>query len=105
MGTGITTAMLDDWENSAFEPKVKGMLRFLQKWSRAPAELKPADVEMLRELGIRDEAVVDALYMCTMLQIMNRLANALGFEDWTPERYAQRAQLQVERGGDPPLGA
>ncbi len=46
----------------------------------------------LREAGVGDEAIVDAIHVCVLFNIINRVADALGVEALTDE--------QLDRGAD-----
>ena len=46
----------------------------------APERIGAYDVALLREQGISDRAIVDATYICVGFNIINRIADAVGFE-------------------------
>ena len=56
------------------------MLGFLEKMTLSPQELGPADVAPLREAGLTDEEIADAIHVCAAFNLVNRLADALGWE-------------------------
>jgi len=55
-------------------------LGFLERLTDAPERIGAYDVALLREQGISDRAIVDATYICVGFNIINRIADAVGFE-------------------------
>lgn len=67
------------------------MLGFLEKMTLNPGELAPADVEPLRSAGLSDEEIADAIHICAAFNLINRLADSMGWEmpeDVGIQRYA-----------------
>jgi len=56
------------------------MLAFLEKLTLTPSEVTPIDVQALREAHVNNRAVEDAVHICAIFNIINRVADALGFE-------------------------
>ena len=56
------------------------MLGFLEKMTLNPQDLGPADVAPLREAGLSDEEIADAIHICAIFNLINRLADAMGWE-------------------------
>lgn len=84
--------MLADWRTAPVPEKVRVMLGFLEKLTLHPAEVGPADVAPLREAGLSDEEIADAIHVCTAFNLINRLADALGWE--------QQEQVALDRFAD-----
>jgi len=73
-------------------------LAFLEKLTLQPDDLRPADVEPLRAAGISDRAIEDAINVCALFSIYDRLADALGWYLPGPDGYAASAQNLIRRG-------
>ena len=71
---------LDDWRNAGFRPALHATLAYLEKLTLHPASLGPADVAAARAAGVSYEALEDAIHVCALFNLMNRVADALGFE-------------------------
>lgn len=56
------------------------MLGFLEKMTLNPQDLGPADVAPLREAGLSGEEIADAIHICAIFNLINRLADAMGWE-------------------------
>jgi hypothetical protein len=62
------------------------MLAFLEKLTLTPDEITPADAAPLRAAGLADEAIADAIHVCAMFNVYDRLADAM---DWEVSPNAQ----------------
>jgi hypothetical protein len=50
----------------------------------------------VRVTGVSGEALLDAIYICAAFNLIDRVADALGFE--IPESFARGAASQLKRG-------
>ena len=91
-------AVLADWRTAPVAPKVRAALGFLEKLTLAPAELRPADVEPLRAAGVSDAAIEDAIHVCVLFNIYDRLADSLTFHLPGPDGYAASGRSLMQRG-------
>ena len=55
------------------------MLGYLEAMTLRPGELRPADAERVRAVGVSDEAMVDALLVAAYFNLIDRLADSFGF--------------------------
>ncbi len=90
--------MLADWRTAPVDPKVRATLGFLEKLTLAPADVRPADLEPLRAVGVSDAAVEDAIQVCVLFNIYDRLADSLGFHLPGPDGYAASGRSLMRRG-------
>ena len=91
-------AALADWRTAPLDPKVKAALAFLEKLTLRPAEVGPADVAPLRAAGLTDEAIEDAIQVCVLFNIYDRLADAMGWHLPGPDGYAASGRSLMKRG-------
>lgn len=91
-------AVVADWRTAPLEPKLRATLGFLEKLTLHPSEVRPADVAPLRAAGLRDEAIEDAIHVCALFNIYDRMADALGW--WLPDEagYAASGRNLMKRG-------
>ncbi len=94
----LVKAVLDDWRTAAVDGKVRATLALLEKLTLAPNEVGPADIAPLRAAGIRDRAIADAVHVCALFNVINRIADALGFVVLSPGRFRLGAQLVLKHG-------
>jgi alkylhydroperoxidase family enzyme len=90
--------VLTDWRTAPVDPKVRATLGFLEKLTLAPTQVGPADVALLRAAGVSDEAVEDAIQVCVLFNIYDRLADAMGWHLPGPDGYAASGRNLMKRG-------
>ena len=56
------------------------MLGFLEKLTNTPEQVLSHEVAALEAIGITNRAITDAVYICIGFNIINRIADAMGFE-------------------------
>jgi alkylhydroperoxidase family enzyme len=89
---------LDDWHNAPIDEKLRATLNLIEKLTLTPAEIKPEDMAALRAEGISDAAIEDAIHVTVAFNIIDRIADALGFEIPTSDGFANMADVLLKRG-------
>jgi alkylhydroperoxidase family enzyme len=74
------------------------MLAFIEKLTNDPDAVGPADVAPLRAAGIADEAIEDAIHVCALFNIYDRLADSLGFALLPADVVRRQAGVLIARG-------
>ncbi len=74
------------------------MLGLLEKLVLAPVDVGPDDMVPLRAAGVSQQAVEDALYVCMLFTIINRIADTLEFEISSAEAFSRDADRLLEHG-------
>ena len=97
---GTVAAILADFETAAISEKLKVALRFLAKLVGSPAELTAADIEPLRAAGLSREEIEDAIQVCGVFSIINRLADSFGWHVGREATFVQSAHFLLKRGYD-----
>jgi alkylhydroperoxidase family enzyme len=90
--------VLNDWRTAPIQEKLRVMLGFLEKLTLDPQSLTPADVRPLREAGLSDAAIEDAMHVCAQFNIYDRLADSFCFDVPGPDAFAQGAVRLLRRG-------
>ena len=90
--------MVDDWRSAPLDAKLRATLGFLEKLTLHPHDVRPADIAPLRTAGLSDAAIEDAINVCALFNIYDRLADALGW--YLPDKggYAASAGNLMKRG-------
>lgn len=89
---------MDDWHNAPIDEKLRATLNLIEKLTLTPAEIKPEDMAALRAEGISDAAIEDAIHVTVAFNIIDRIADALGFEIPTSKGFANMADVLLKRG-------
>lgn len=90
--------MLEDWRAAPIDDRLRAMLGFLEKLTLEPSGIAPADVAPLRAAGLTDEAIEDAIHVCALFNIIDRVADTLDFDVPAPDVFADSANVLLQRG-------
>jgi alkylhydroperoxidase family enzyme len=90
--------VLQDWRTAPIDAKLRAMLGFLEQLTLHPEAVRPADILPLRAAGISDVGIEDAIQVCTLFNVYDRLADALGW--YLPDQagYAASGRNLMKRG-------
>ncbi len=91
-------AVLDNWQTAPVNEKMKRTLQLLEKVTLRPSEVGPEDVAPLRAVGVSDQAIEDALVVCALFNIIDRMADALDVAIPSPEEFAMTGERLLEHG-------
>ena len=90
--------MYRDWRTAPVDEKLRAMLGFIEKLTLRPDELGPADADAVRATGVRDEAMVDAIHVAALFNMIDRMADSLKFEVPPYESFLGRAGTMLVEG-------
>jgi uncharacterized peroxidase-related enzyme len=95
----VTIDMLDHWrDGTGFGPKITAAFELLERVVTEPGSASTNDIEAARAAGLTDDAIVDALYVAFVFELINRLANAFGYS-WETEENRLLLALVLNRIG------
>lgn len=94
----VVAGPADEWRTNLLRPEVQEILPFLEKLTLLPDEVGPEDVLRLRDAGLSDEAIRDAIYVCAAFSMIDRVADAFGFEVPQPDHLRGTARLLLKMG-------
>jgi hypothetical protein len=63
-----------------------------------PHELGPGDADAARTAGVGDDALVDAIHVCALFNMIVRLADSLGWDVPAAEAFRGRAEPMLDGG-------
>jgi alkylhydroperoxidase family enzyme len=90
--------VLADWRTAPIDERTRAMLGFLETLTLAPESLTVADVGPLRQAGLSDAAIEDAIHVCTLFNVYDRLADSFEFDIPEQEGFEQGATTLLKRG-------
>jgi uncharacterized peroxidase-related enzyme len=85
---------LDD--PASVRPELAAVLPLMARLTSAPDTVSAADLVAVRQAGVPDDAVVDALHVALIFNMVNRMANALDWS-WDSETHVQVAARAIHR--------
>lgn len=88
LGETLVGEVLEDGQFSGLTPQAQAMLVYLEKLTLAPTTVGHADITALRASGLSDEAIAEAAAVCLVFSVINRLADAFGFD--LPSEFMQK---------------
>jgi alkylhydroperoxidase family enzyme len=74
------------------------MLGFLEKLTLRPDELTNEDAAAVRAAGVSDEAMVDAIHVAALFNIIVRLADSLDWDVPPWETFLARGEAMLSSG-------
>jgi uncharacterized peroxidase-related enzyme len=98
MNKATVDAALADYETADIAPRLKAMLGFLHVMTISPDALTAAHVRAVREAGVSQAALADAIAVCTVFNIITRYADALKFELPSEAEFDKAAGMLLKRG-------
>jgi alkylhydroperoxidase family enzyme len=90
--------VLNDYRTAPIDEKLRATLGFLEKLTLRPDELTPQDADEVRATGVSEEALVDALHVGALFNMIARLADSLGWDVPTWEACLARAEPMLAGG-------
>lgn len=94
----LVQAVLDDWRKAPVESKLRSALAFLEKLTLDPASVTATDITPMRAQGLSDAAIEDAIHVCTLFNIYDRLADSFEFDIPDESAFATSASMLLKRG-------
>jgi alkylhydroperoxidase family enzyme len=98
LGDEITQAVFADPDTAPISGELKAALGLVRKLTLAPEEVGADDLRATLEAGVSEDAVLDAMYVCFAFNLIDRVADALGFDLMDEEGYRRGAQILLRFG-------
>ena len=98
--------MLDDYTTAPFSEKERALFAFLAKMIDDSTTIRHADADAVRAAGWSDEALYDAITVCSLFQFYNNWIDATGVSDMPAFAYEMSGKRLATTGylpaGAPP---
>jgi uncharacterized peroxidase-related enzyme len=75
---GLARALEEDYENAPLEPADRAMLDFVGMVTLRPTAICRNDLDVLRDHGFDDRAILQITLIASWFNYINRVADALG---------------------------
>jgi alkylhydroperoxidase family enzyme len=90
--------VLSEHRTAPISPALAATLDLLQRVTLAPTEVERSDVDRVRAAGVADAAIEDALAVCACFNLIDRIADSLGFDLPEPQVHAGYAERFLAEG-------
>lgn len=94
----MTDAVLADPERAPIDKRLKATLRLLRTLTLEPDRVDRAAVDAVRRTGVTDAAIRDAIRVCALFNVIDRVADAVRFRVRSHEEFARDARTLLKRG-------
>ena len=98
-------SVLDDYTTASIPEKERALLAFLAKMIDDSTSIRRADADAVRAAGWSDEALYDAITVCSLFQFYNNWIDATGVSDMPAFAYEMSGKRLATMGyvaGDAP---
>jgi len=75
---GLIDALIEDAATAPVEAELKPVLAYVKKLNDLPAQLTSADAEAVYDAGWSERALYDAVQVCGLFNMMNRIVEGTG---------------------------
>jgi alkylhydroperoxidase family enzyme len=80
------------------DERLRAMLGFIEKLTLRPEELTSEDADAVRSAGVSVAAIVDAVHVAALFNMIVRLADSLGWDVPPWEAFLGRADAMLASG-------
>ena len=87
-----------DWRTAPSDDRLRATLGFIEKLTVRPAELTAADAAAVLDAGVSREALVDAIHVAALFNMIVRLADSLGWDVPEFDEFHARADRMLAGG-------
>ena len=87
--------MRSDWRTAPVPEPLRATLGFLAKLTLEPDGLTEADAEAVLAAGVSRDALVDAIHIAALFNMIVRLADSFGWHVPSDEQLAARAEMRL----------
>lgn len=100
MGAQVVEQALDAPESAPIREELRAALLFVRKLTAAPEAVGHSDVEALRRIGLGRDDVETVVHIATIFNLINRVADALGFEVPSAGAMSRMSNALLKHGYD-----
>lgn len=94
---GLFAELMEDVDGAAVDDKFKPILRFIRKLTLDPNRITQADADAVFDAGWPEQALRDAVLICGLFSLMNRVVKAHGIVP-DPSKFAERGRRAASLG-------
>ena len=95
LGKELVEAVFDDWKTAPVSEEVRCALGIIEVLTLRPDELDLSDA---RALELDDQAIENVVAICSLFNMIVRVADSLGFEVPPPEVMERGVPMMLKHG-------
>ncbi|MGD9812782.1 MAG: carboxymuconolactone decarboxylase family protein [Sphingobium sp.] len=104
----VVEALIADLDSAPVEDRLKPILAYVRKLTPTPSRITPGDAAAVYAAGWDEQALFDAVSVCALFNMMNRIVEGSGIKldprQRSPEEIEARAKRMGRPGADPHRG-
>jgi alkylhydroperoxidase family enzyme len=94
----VWEAVERDWRTAPVDGRLRATLGFIEQLTLRPSELTPDDAARVLDAGVSRQALVDAIHVAALFNMIVRLADSLGWDVPTFDEFHARADRMLASG-------
>ena len=98
MGSELVHEILESWETAPIDDRLRATLTFLTVLTLSPERVGASDIEPMRSAGVSDAAIADAITVCALFCVIDRISDALDFSALTDDQHSRGARMLAKFG-------
>jgi uncharacterized peroxidase-related enzyme len=98
LGEEVWEAVRGDWRTAPVDERLRATLGFLETLTLRPGDLTRADADAVLSAGVSEEALVDAIHVAALFNMIDRLADSLGWSVPSENEFLARAEPMLDSG-------
>jgi len=97
----VIEALLNDPQTAPVKDQLKPILAYVGKLTKTPGRMTPADAQRVYDAGWDEQALFDAVSVCALFNMMNRLVHGSGITLDPRKLPADELEARKRRMGSP----
>jgi len=94
----VWEAVERDWRTAPIDERLRATLGFIEKLTLRPGELTHEDADDVLATGVSRQALVDAIHVAALFNMIVRMADSLGWDVPDFEEFYARADGMLASG-------
>ena len=92
------TAVLSDYESAAISEKDRALFRLVDLVNSNAVAVTQAEIDRVKDAGWSDEAIYDAITVCSLFRFFNTWTDAMGVRDMPAAMFARSGERLASKG-------
>ena len=94
----MVDAVLEDYRTAPIDDREKALFAFIEKMNAQSNQITRADVDRVKAAGWTDEAIYDAITVCSLFKFYNAWIDATGVHDLPASGYEMSGKRLAAQG-------